>query len=167
MRQGLIIAGVVIATGCSSSYVPPDPLYWTGKDERPELTHPFFDAHPELRDLALTTNGSLLVKQARELARAGLQRVTVSLDSHEEAIFRETGTLGVRWHMVERAALRRSIERVSTPWGEVNVKVGWYERRATSVEPEFEDCRQLAEEHGVPVADVMRAARAAARPDGA
>ena len=44
---------------------------------------------PGLRDLALTTNGSLLVKQARALAQAGLQRVTVSLDSHDEAILRE------------------------------------------------------------------------------
>jgi len=44
---------------------------------------------PGLRDLALTTNGSLLVKQAHALAQAGLQRVTVSLDSHDEAILRE------------------------------------------------------------------------------
>jgi cyclic pyranopterin phosphate synthase len=44
---------------------------------------------PGLRDLALTTNGALLVKQARALANAGLQRVTVSLDSHDEAILHE------------------------------------------------------------------------------
>ena len=39
-------------------------------------------------DLTLTTNGSLLAKQAAALARAGLQRVTVSLDSLDEASFR-------------------------------------------------------------------------------
>jgi cyclic pyranopterin phosphate synthase len=44
---------------------------------------------PGLRDLALTTNGALLVKQARALANAGLKRVTVSLDSHDKAILRE------------------------------------------------------------------------------
>jgi cyclic pyranopterin phosphate synthase len=41
-----------------------------------------------LRDLTLTTNGYLLAKQAHQLAGAGLRRVTVSLDSHDEEVFR-------------------------------------------------------------------------------
>ena len=39
-------------------------------------------------DIALTTNGSLLAQQAQALADAGLRRVTVSLDSLDDAIFR-------------------------------------------------------------------------------
>lgn len=39
-------------------------------------------------DLTLTTNGSLLARKARALKDAGLQRVTVSLDSLDDAIFR-------------------------------------------------------------------------------
>jgi cyclic pyranopterin phosphate synthase len=39
-------------------------------------------------DLTLTTNGSTLVKHARALRDAGLDRITVSLDSLDEAIFR-------------------------------------------------------------------------------
>ena len=39
-------------------------------------------------ELTLTTNGSLLAKQAKALAQAGLNRVTVSLDSLDEATFR-------------------------------------------------------------------------------
>ena len=42
---------------------------------------------PDL-DLTLTTNGALLAKQASALAKAGLKRVTVSLDSLDEATFR-------------------------------------------------------------------------------
>jgi cyclic pyranopterin phosphate synthase len=42
---------------------------------------------PDL-DLTLTTNGSLLLKQAGALAKAGLKRVTVSLDSLDDATFR-------------------------------------------------------------------------------
>lgn len=38
-------------------------------------------------DLALTTNGSLLAEHARALADAGLERVTVSLDSLDDATF--------------------------------------------------------------------------------
>src|SRR6185295_20439 len=42
-----------------------------------------------LRDIALTTNGSLLTRDnARALKAAGLHRVTVSLDSLDDAVFR-------------------------------------------------------------------------------
>src|SRR2546427_5983113 len=39
-------------------------------------------------DLTLTTNGSLLAEKARALKDAGLTRVTVSLDSLDDAVFR-------------------------------------------------------------------------------
>ena len=39
-------------------------------------------------DLTLTTNGSLLARKARDLKAAGLQRVTVSLDGLDDAVFR-------------------------------------------------------------------------------
>jgi cyclic pyranopterin phosphate synthase len=42
---------------------------------------------PGLSDLTLTTNGSLLAAKAQVLRNAGLQRVTVSLDSLDEAVF--------------------------------------------------------------------------------
>ncbi len=45
-------------------------------------------ALPGIEDLTLTTNGALLARQARALADAGLRRVTVSLDSLDDATFR-------------------------------------------------------------------------------
>jgi cyclic pyranopterin phosphate synthase len=39
-------------------------------------------------DLTLTTNGSLLARKARVLKEAGLDRVTVSLDAIDDAVFR-------------------------------------------------------------------------------
>jgi cyclic pyranopterin phosphate synthase len=45
-------------------------------------------AIPGLRDIALTTNGHLLERMAAPLARAGLRRVTVSLDSHDPDVFK-------------------------------------------------------------------------------
>jgi cyclic pyranopterin phosphate synthase len=45
-------------------------------------------AIPGVEDLALTTNGSLLAAQAVALKRAGLHRLTVSLDALDPALFR-------------------------------------------------------------------------------
>ena len=42
----------------------------------------------QLLDLTLTTNGSLLARKAQSLKDAGLQRVTVSLDGLDDAVFR-------------------------------------------------------------------------------
>src|SRR5438270_4995979 len=41
-----------------------------------------------LDDVTLTTNGSLLARKAEALKAAGLDRVTVSLDSLNDAVFR-------------------------------------------------------------------------------
>jgi cyclic pyranopterin phosphate synthase len=50
-------------------------------------------AIPGVEDLALTTNGLLLAEQAAALARAGLRRVTVSLDALDAPTFqRMSGT---------------------------------------------------------------------------
>jgi cyclic pyranopterin phosphate synthase len=45
-------------------------------------------------DIALTTNGSLLAGQAQALADAGLKRVTVSLDSLDDGVFRSMNDAG-------------------------------------------------------------------------
>jgi cyclic pyranopterin phosphate synthase len=57
-------------------------------------------AVPGLKDLTLTTNGSLLRRQALALKEAGLQRITVSLDSLDDATFQRMNDVGVSVHTV-------------------------------------------------------------------
>ncbi len=47
-----------------------------------------------LDDLTLTTNGSLLARKAEALAAAGLERVTVSLDSMDDSVFMAMNDVG-------------------------------------------------------------------------
>ena len=51
-------------------------------------------------DVALTTNGALLGRFARELATAGLQRVTVSLDALDQGVFEAMNDTDVRVEQV-------------------------------------------------------------------
>jgi cyclic pyranopterin phosphate synthase len=46
-------------------------------------------AIPGVRDIGLTTNGILFGEQARDLYRAGLRRVNISLDALDPVVFRE------------------------------------------------------------------------------
>lgn len=50
---------------------------------------------PELHDLALSTNGFLLSKYAEALKQAGLDRVSVSLDSLDNSVFGQMNGLGI------------------------------------------------------------------------
>ena len=60
-----------------------EPLVRRGLDELVRL----LVAIPGIEDVAITTNGLLLVEQATALRRAGLQRLNVSLDALNEDLF--------------------------------------------------------------------------------
>ncbi len=82
----------------------------------------------------------------------------------EGILFRETTTLGIRRHAVERRKLRREIHRVETPWGPVEGKLAHLDGQPSRFSPEFEDCRRIAEQHGLPLQSVIDTAQAAYRP---
>jgi uncharacterized protein (DUF111 family) len=73
-------------------------------------------------------------------------------------VFRETTTLGVRYHDVEREVLAREVVEVDTPWGRVPVKVARLGGAIANAAPEFDACAALARAHAVPVKDVQAAA---------
>ena len=54
----------------------------------------------EALDITLTTNGSLLERKAQALAQAGLKRVTVSLDSLDDAVFQAMNDVAFPVHKV-------------------------------------------------------------------
>ncbi len=80
----------------------------------------------------------------------------------EQLLFRETTTLGVRRHDQQRVILERRSLPVATDFGEIRVKLGLRDGKVLNVAPEFEDCRAAAQQHGVALKEVMRAASAAA-----
>jgi uncharacterized protein (DUF111 family) len=84
----------------------------------------------------------------------------------EDVLFRETTTLGVRRWTVGRSKLRREAHQVETPWGTVEGVVAWIDPKTTRFSPEFESCRRVAQEHGVPLKSVFEAAQGAYRPRG-
>jgi uncharacterized protein (TIGR00299 family) protein len=80
-----------------------------------------------------------------------------------QILLRETTTLGVRVQEVERLCLPREIWEVTTPYGTVKVKIAKLGDEIVNIAPEYEDCRRLALERGVPLKEVMSAAIVAAR----
>ncbi len=73
-------------------------------------------------------------------------------------VFRETTTIGVRYHEMTRERLDREIVAVNTPLGTVKFKVARLGGAIVNFSPEFDDCLRIAAERGVPVKDVQAAA---------
>ena len=80
---------------------------------------------------------------------------SASVNKLIDLIFRETTTIGVRTHEVRRRTLEREIVPVETPLGEVRMKVSRMNDTMLNATPEYEDCRQIAAQKGVPLKQVI------------
>ena len=76
----------------------------------------------------------------------------------EAVLFRETTTLGIRRSIQQRAILPREIQLVETKYGTVRVKVAKYGTTSAiaNVQPEYEDCVQIAQQHSLAWLEVHR-----------
>ena len=79
-----------------------------------------------------------------------------------DVVFAETTTAGIRVQPVERLVLQRSVERITTKFGVIRVKV-LEDEDGARFSPEYDDCKRAAKRHGAPLRDVVRAAEQAAR----
>ena len=75
-----------------------------------------------------------------------------------DLLFRETTTIGVRTYELRRKTLAREFVTVATPYGQVRVKISRLSGAVLNATPEYEDCRKLADERGVPLKQVIAAA---------
>jgi uncharacterized protein (TIGR00299 family) protein len=105
----------------------------------------------------------IVMKKTRPATLVSVLAEPTQADALEDVLFRETSTLGVRCYEVTRRCLDREWREVETPYGQVRVKLGRIGPEVVTASPEYEDCRRLALERGVPVRVVYEAAQAAFR----
>ena len=99
-------------------------------------------------------------------SRTGILLTVIShpenLASCEAVLFRETSTLGIRRTTQKRSILQREMQNVDTIYGTISVKVAWTgtatEKVITNVQPEYEDCAELARKNNIPWREIHRLA---------
>jgi pyridinium-3,5-bisthiocarboxylic acid mononucleotide nickel chelatase len=57
---------------------------------------------------------------------------------------------------MQRLDRPRDSRSVTTPWGEVQVKIAGGPYGPEQVKPEYEDCRAIARAHNIPFREVVR-----------
>jgi hypothetical protein len=88
---------------------------------------------------------SLLCEEAKATAMADI-------------LFAGTTAFGLRQDRITRLKLARRIEKVGTPFGEVELKIGSRGDEVLQVAPEYESCRAIAEQTGAPLKQIYEAA---------
>ena len=71
-----------------------------------------------------------------------------------EILFQESTTLGVRYQMMQRKILARDEAEIDSPWGKMKVKKISRPDGSFQLLPEYESCRKIALEKGLPIKDV-------------
>ncbi len=108
----------------------------------------------------------VMMKKSRPAFVLGVLVFAAKLDESAGLILAETTSLGVRWVPVERRVLDRAVKIVETVYGPVVVKIGSLGGKIVNVAPEYEACRVIARERGVPLKEIYAAALTAFRERG-
>jgi uncharacterized protein (TIGR00299 family) protein len=114
----------------------------------------------------LFSSGALDVYLTQVIMKKGRPGVLLTVlcgeDRKEDIIdllFKETTTIGVRFYEVARRVLKREIRRVKTESGTMRVKVSKRLDGTPKFSPEYEDCKRIAEQHKIPLIEVMKRAK--------
>jgi pyridinium-3,5-bisthiocarboxylic acid mononucleotide nickel chelatase len=78
-----------------------------------------------------------------------------------DLLFAETTTIGVRRYEAQRRVLARENITLDTRFGAIHLKVARRNGHILNAAPEFDDCRRIAAERGVPLKEVMAEAAVA------
>ncbi|MBU6391457.1 MAG: nickel pincer cofactor biosynthesis protein LarC [Planctomycetota bacterium] len=73
------------------------------------------------------------------------------ISSVEMVLFNQTTTFGIRKYKVVRKILTREFKELDTQLGKIKFKIGKFNNDIKSLSPEYEDCKRIAEEKGIPL----------------
>ena len=69
----------------------------------------------------------------------------------KDIVFTETTTLGVRVFTFRKETLTRKFETIDTPLGKISIKKSFLSGQLVTEKPEYEDCKMIAKEKGLPL----------------
>jgi pyridinium-3,5-bisthiocarboxylic acid mononucleotide nickel chelatase len=100
----------------------------------------------------------IVMKKSRPGVKISILSERADAGKFKDLLFSETTTLGVRVAEIARHALHREIVKVSTEFGEIEIKLARTNGEIVKAAPEFEQCRAAALKANVALREVERAA---------
>jgi uncharacterized protein (TIGR00299 family) protein len=126
-------------------------------DASPQLLAHFLERAFEEGALDATLS-PVVMKKNRLGTKLTLLAADDRMDALIEAVFKETTSIGVRYHPVERRVLERDIRKIRAAGQPVGIKVGSLGGREVNVQPEYEDCLKASRKTGRSLKEIAQLA---------
>ena len=78
------------------------------------------------------------------------------LEKFTKMLLIETSTFGVRYNKLQRKMLDRKFEKISTKYGDIQIKLGYLNGKLIKVTPEYEHCKIIANRENIPLIKVFQ-----------
>lgn len=98
----------------------------------------------------------IIMKKGRPAVKLSVLAPKDKIEALQEIIFMETTAIGVRSYTVQKTMLIRKSEKVETRYGSVRVKFSYLDGQLVKYKAEYEDCKKIAAEAGVPLREIYR-----------
>lgn len=97
---------------------------------------------------------SIMMKKNRPAVSVSVLCAAEDEDRFKRLMFEHTSTLGVKSYPLEKTILETAFEKLETPLGPVTMKHALINGKVVRSKPELEDCKALAERHGISLGEV-------------
>ena len=105
----------------------------------------------------------IIMKKNRPAVKITALSENDSVNRLADILLSETTSFGLRMYKTERLKLKKEIKTIKTEYGNVKVKIGKRNSKIIKVVPEYEDCKKIAEEKGIPIKDIYEKVKASAK----
>jgi uncharacterized protein (TIGR00299 family) protein len=97
---------------------------------------------------------NIIMKKGRPGILLNVICETELADSVKNIIFTESTSLGIRTFPFRKDTLVRKFETIKSIYGDISIKRSYYNGNEVSCKPEYEECKRIAAEKGIPVKEV-------------
>ena len=98
---------------------------------------------------------SIYMKKNRPAIKLCILCKEEDLNKFIDVIILETTTFGIRYNKYNRVVLDRKFTELETEYGNINVKLGYYNGKLIRVTPEYEDCKKIAKNVNLPLNSIV------------
>lgn len=105
----------------------------------------FLDGASDVYKTSITTKKNRLGIKLSVLVKKEFETKIIN------TIFKQTSSIGVRKHIVEKIALKRDFLLLKTSFGEISIKCSYLDGKLNNYKAEYEDCKKLAIKNNVDI----------------
>ena len=96
----------------------------------------------------------IIMKKNRPATKLSVLTQQQNVKALANEVLKNTTSFGIRFYPVERVMLEREFQEIETVLGKVKVKIGKRDGEVCHISPEYEHCKKISREQGIPIKKV-------------